>query len=81
MKKSWIVNSVSHSPLLGLKGTVLGIYASEDAAKEAVHADIERWRSLFENEGVEVDFANMAAYFDYDTDDGRKWFVTQIETP
>ena len=81
MKKNWMVNRISHSPINGIHGCLLGVYASEDAAKAEVHARIEIWRSAFENEGVEVDFDKMAAWFDYDPSHGCRWFITPIETP
>ena len=81
MKKSWMVNSISHSPIRGIHGCLIGVYASEDAAKAEVHAQIEMWRYAHENEGVEVDFDKMAAWFDYDTSDGCRWYITPIETP
>ena len=81
MKKSWMVNSISHSPINGIRGSLIGVYASEDAAKAAVHDRIEAWRYAYEDEGVEVDFDKMAAWFDYDTSDGCRWFITPIETP
>lgn len=81
MKKSWMVNRISHSPISGIRGRLIGVYASEDAAKAEVHARIEIWRHTYENEGVEVDFDKMAAWFDYDTSDGCRWYITPIETP
>lgn len=81
MKKSWIINSIAHSPVCGLKGSVIGVYDSEEAAKAAVKSCIETWRHAYENEGVEVDFDKMAAWFDYDPSDGCRWFITPIETP
>ena len=80
-KKSWIVNCVEHSSSCGLKGSLVGIYDSEEAAKTAVKLHIETWRKAHCNEGVEVDFDKMAAWFDYDSSDGCRWFITQIETP
>ena len=79
MKKNWIVNAVAHSPLCGLKGSVVGIYSSEDEAKAAVHESIETWRNAHEDEGVEVNFDAMEAWYDYDPNDGCKWFITPIE--
>ena len=81
MKKSWMVNSVTHSPICGISACVIGIYSSEKAAKAEVHARIETWRYTYENEGVEVDFDKMAAWFDYDTSDGCRWYITPIEIP
>ena len=80
-KKSWIVNCVEHSLICGLKGSLVGIYDSEEVAKTAVKLHIETWRKAHCNEGVEVDFDKMAAWFDYDSSDGCRWFITQIETP
>ena len=80
-KKSWIVNYVEHSLIFGLKGSLIGIYDSEEAARTAVKLHIETWRKAHCNEGVEVDFDKMAAWFDYDSSDGFRWFITQIETP
>ena len=81
MKKSWMVNNISHSPVNGIRGCLIGVYATEEAAKAEVHARIETWRHAYENEGVEVDFDKMAAWFDYDPADGCRWFITPIETP
>ena len=76
-----MVNRVMHSPLCRLKGSLIGIYASEEDAIAAVKICIEAWRKAYENEGVEVDFDKMAAWFDYDPSDGCRWFITPIETP
>lgn len=81
MKKSWMVNSIAHSPICGLKGSLIGVYDSKEAAKAEVRAQIETWRLAYELEGVEVDFDKMAAWFDYDPNDGCRWFITPIETP
>ena len=81
MMKSWMVNSIAHSPICGLKGSLIGIYGSEDAAKAAVKSCIETWRRANADEGVEVVFDKMAAWYDYDPSDGCKWFITPIETP
>lgn len=81
MKKSWMVNSIAHSPICGLNGSLIGIYDSEEEAKAAVKSCIETWRNIYKHEGVEVDFDKMAAWFDYDPSDGCKWFITPIETP
>lgn len=81
MKKSWLVNLISHSPINGIHGCLIGVYASEEAAKAEVRARIEAWRHTYEDEGVEVDFDKMAAWFDYDPNDGYRWFITPIETP
>lgn len=81
MKKSWMVNSISYSPINGISGRLIGVYDSEEAAKAEVHARIEAQRQLFKDEGVEVDFDKMTAWFDYDPNDGCRWFITQIETP
>lgn len=80
-KKSWMVNYVEHSSICGLKGSLIGIYDSKEAARTAVKLHIETWRKAHCNEGVEVDFDKMAAWFDYDSSDGSRWFITQIETP
>ena len=80
-KKSWMVNCVEHSSICGIKGSLIGIYDSEEAARTAVKLHIETWRKAHCNEGVEVDFDKMAAWFDYDSSDGSRWFITQIETP
>ena len=81
MKKSWMVNSIAHSPVTGIHGCLIGVYASEKAAKAEVRVRIETWRLAHEDEGVEVDFDKMAAWFDYDPSDGCRWFITPIETP
>lgn len=81
MKKRWMVNSISHSSVNGIHGCLIGVYDSEEAAKAEVHARIETWRYAYENEGVEVDFDKMAAWFDYDPADGCRWFITPIEIP
>ena len=86
MKKSWMVNCVEHFSNCSfkgscLKGSLVGIYDSEEAARTAVKLHIETWRKAHCNEGVEVDFDKMAAWFDYDSSDGSRWFITQIETP
>lgn len=85
MKKSWMVNSISHSPITGISGCLIGVYASEEAAKAAVHASIEACRQSYEDEGVVagvvVDFDKMATWFDYDPNNGCRWFITPIETP
>ena len=80
-KKSWIVNGVAHSPSGELKGSLIGIYDSEEAARTAVRLCIEDWRKANCHEGVEVNFDKMAAWFDYDTSDGFRWFITPIELP
>ena len=81
MKKSWMVNKISHSPINGVHGSLIGVYASEEAAKAVVRDQIDIWRHTYEDEGVEVDFDKMAAWFDYDSNDGCRWFITLIETP
>ena len=81
MKKRWIINFVEHSPICGLKGSVVGIYDSREAAYATVKSCIEIWRNIHQDEGVEVDFDKMAAWFDYDPNDGCRWFITQIEIP
>ena len=81
MKKSWMVNKISHSPITGISGHLIGVYASEDAAKVEVHTRIKTLRHAYENESVEVDFDKMAAWFAYDPADGCRWFITPIETP
>ena len=81
MKKHWMVSFVEHSPICGLKGNIAGIYDSEEAAKAAVKSCIETWRNICKHEGVEVDFDKMAAWFDYDPNDGCRWFITPIEIP
>lgn len=81
MKKSWIVNSISHSPVTGIRGCLIGVYASEEEAKAAVKSCIQTWRNVYKHEGVEVDFDKMTAWFDYDPNDGCRWFITSIETP
>ena len=81
MKKSWMVNSISHSPICGLDGSLIGIYDSEEVAKASVKSCIETWRHVHADEGVEVDFDGMAAWYDYDPSDGCRWFITPIETP
>ncbi len=81
MKKSWMVNSISYSPINGITGCLIGVFASEEAAKAKVHSRIEAWCQLYEDEGVGVDFDKMTAWFDYDPNDGCRWFITPIETP
>ena len=81
MKKSWIVNSIAHSPICGLKGSVIGIYSSEEAAKAAVKSCIETWRRAYEDYNAEVDFDKMAAWYAGDHSTGCRWFITPIETP
>ena len=81
MKKSWMVNKISHSPINGVHGSLIGVYASKDAAKAVVRDQIDIWRHTYENESVEVDFDKMAAWFAYDPADGCRWFITPIETP
>ena len=80
-KKSWMVNCVKHSPICGLKCSVVGIYDSKAAARTAVRLHIETWRKAHCHEGVEVDFDKMAAWHDYDQYDGSKWSIIPIETP
>ena len=81
MKKSWMVNKISHSPINGVHGSLIGVYASEEAAKAVVRDQIDIWRHTYKNESVEVDFDKMTAWFDYDSNDGCRWFITLIETP
>lgn len=81
MKKSWMVNSITHAPIRGLKGSLIGIYDSEDAAKAAVKSCIETWRSANKDYCAEVDFYRMAAWYAYDSSTGCRWFITPIETP
>lgn len=81
MKKHWMVSFVEHSPICGLKGSIVGIYDSKEAAYAAVKSCIEIWRNINKHEGVEVDFDKMAAWFDYDPNDGCRWFITPIEIP
>ena len=72
---------ISHSPINGVHGSLIRVYASEEAAKAVVRDQIDIWRHTYENERVEVDFDKMAAWFDYDSNDGCRWFITLIETP
>lgn len=81
MKKRWMVNSVSHSPVNGIHGCLIGVYDSEATANAEVRARIEIWRYAYGHEGVKVDFDKMAAWFDRDPADGCRWFITPIETP
>ena len=73
-----MVNSIAHSPIRELDGSLIGIYDSEEEAKTAVKSCINTWRYVHEDEGVEVDFDKMAAWFDYDPNDGCCWFITSI---
>jgi hypothetical protein len=83
MKKSWMLNDVSYSPILGLRGDLVGIYDSEAAAKEAAKMYIQTWRMALirENIEVEVDFDKLAAWYASDPSTGSRWFITPIETP
>lgn len=81
MKKSWMVNSIAHSPIQGVHGCLIGVYDSEEAAKAEVHARIETWRYAYEDYKSEVDFDKMAAWYADDHSTGCCWFITPIETP
>ncbi len=81
MKKSWMATSIAHSPICGLKGSVIGIYDSEAAVKAAVKSCIEAWRRVHADEGVEVDFDKMATWYADDHSTGCRLFITPVETP
>ena len=72
MKTIWIAVRVSCQPVNGMKADSLGVFSAEEDAKTAACDDIKKWR----DEGVEVDFDQMTAWFDYDPMDRCKWIIT-----
>ena len=81
MKKCWMVNCIVHSTISGLKGSLIGIYHSEDAAKTTVKLCIETFHRAYEDCNVEVDFDKMTAWCTANNLISCSWFITPIETP
>ena len=79
MKKVWIATQLTCSPVSGIMANAIGVYSSEDAAKAAIVDSIKCWREKWKDEGVEVDFDKMVAWFDYDSSDCCKWITTYCE--
>ena len=76
--EKWIVTAVDHGPTCDGKARVLAVCGTEDEAKAYVRADIEEWIDDRATEGVEADFDNMAAWYDYDTDNRCEWNIEKV---
>ena len=77
--KLWVSTYVDHGPTCDGKARVLGIDKTKEEAEARVHNDIEAWIDDRASEGVEADFDKMAAWYDYDTDDGCEWNIEERE--
>lgn len=76
MKTIWIATRVSCQPVNGMKADSLGVFSTEEDARATACDDIKKWREQWKDEGVEVDFDQMTAWFDYDPTDKCKWIIT-----
>ena len=77
--KLWIATYVENGETCDGKARVLSICKTKEEAEALVHSDIEKWRNDHADEGVEVDFNKMSAWYDYDTSDGCEWNIEERE--
>ena len=79
MKKVWIATYVDYGETCDGKARVLDVFKTKKEAATAVRADIEKWRTKNQDEGVEVDFDKMAGWFDYNPDDRCEWNIEEAK--
>lgn len=77
--KLWVSTYVDYGPTCDGKARILGIDKTKEEAEARVRNDIEAWIDDRASEGVEADFDKMAAWYDYDTDDGCEWNIEERE--